>query len=79
MNTETHKSIIPETVNPSPDYYCTWQTQLYAVSGGSPAEQRNIMSEHSLFNRSFPYGWDIFMKRHGKICFLLWMTVGMSL
>lgn len=71
MNTETHKSIIPETVNPSPDYYCTWQTQLYAVSGGSPAEQRNIMSEHSLFNRSFPYGWAYFYEKTRKDLFFV--------
>lgn len=28
---------IPSHKNPSPDYYCTWQTQLYATSGGTPA------------------------------------------
>ena len=63
MNTEIHKNIIPETVNPSPDYYCTWQTQLYATSGGKPAEQRGIISEHSLFDRSFPFGWAYFYEK----------------
>ena len=36
-------NLIPNTVNMSPDYYCTWQTQLYATCDGKPAKQREIV------------------------------------
>ena len=37
---KTTVNLVPDTVNPTPDYYCTWQTQLYATNDGKPAEQR---------------------------------------
>lgn len=50
-------NFVPDHVNPSPDYYCTWQTQLYATCGGTPAEQRRTIGEAMLFDREKPHGW----------------------
>ena len=33
---KTDINLIPDITNPSPDYYCTWQTQLYASCDGKP-------------------------------------------
>ena len=43
-----------------PDYYCTWQTQLYASCDGKPEGQRAIIDEHSLFCEEKPFGWACF-------------------
>ncbi|MBQ2987823.1 MAG: hypothetical protein IJD59_01830 [Clostridia bacterium] len=56
----TSCNLIPDTVNPSPDYYCTWQTQLYATSDGKPEGQRAILGEHALFGGEKPFGWAYF-------------------
>lgn len=56
-------NLIPNTVNPSPDYYCTWQTQLYATSDGKPAAQRAILGEKALFDESKPFGWAYFYEQ----------------
>ncbi len=56
-------SLIPTRVNPTPDYYCTWQTQLYATSDGKPAGQRAIIGERALFDRERPYGWAYFYEQ----------------
>ncbi len=53
-------NLIPDIVNPSPDYYCTWQTQLYATNDGKPFKQRQSICEKSLFERERPYGWAYF-------------------
>ena len=50
-------NLVPDTENTTPDYYCTWQTQLYATSGGSPKEQRDVIGEKQLFGKEYPYGW----------------------
>ena len=60
---KTETSLIPNRVNPSPDYYCTWQTQLYATSDGKPAGQRAIIGERALFEREKPYGWAYFYEQ----------------
>lgn len=60
---KTSINLIPETVNPSPDYYCTWQTQLYATSDGKPPRQREIIDENSLFSHEKPYGWAYFYEK----------------
>lgn len=52
-------NLIPDTVNMSPDYYCTWQTQLYTTCDGKPAKQRETVSEKGLFGKEKPYGWDV--------------------
>ncbi|MBR7132629.1 MAG: hypothetical protein IKD04_03770 [Clostridia bacterium] len=55
-----NRNLVPDTVNTSPDYYCTWQTQLYASNDGGPQGQRDILNENALFGRSFPNGWTDF-------------------
>ena len=57
---KTDINFIPDIENPSPDYYCTWQTQLYATSDGKPAAQRKIMNEKSMFSNEYPYAWTSF-------------------
>lgn len=54
---QTDIDLIPTKPNPSPDYYCTWQTQLYATCGGAPEAQRSVLNESSLFENEKPYGW----------------------
>ncbi len=60
------QTLIPDIVNPSPDYYCTWQTQLYATSDGKPKKQRECISEQALFQREKPYGWAYFYEKARK-------------
>lgn len=42
---QAQRNLIPVCLNPSPDYYCMWQTQLYATSDGNPEAQRRILGE----------------------------------
>jgi hypothetical protein len=57
---QINENLIPNTVNPSPDYYCTWQTQLYATCDGKPAAQRAVIGERALFDSERPFGWAYF-------------------
>ena len=41
----TNRNLIPERQNPTPDYYCTWQTQLYVTSDGKTEGQRAMTPE----------------------------------
>lgn len=59
----TKVNLIPDIQNPTPDYYCTWQTQLYATSGGTPKQQRDAMGERQLFSEEKPYGWAYFYEK----------------
>lgn len=59
-------NLVPDIINPSPDYYCTWQTQLYATNDGKPAAQRAIVCEKSLFDTDKPFGWAHFYKAARK-------------
>lgn len=69
---KTNFNFIPNIQNPSPDYYCTWQTQLYATSDGKPAGQRRAMNEESMFSDKFPYGWTSFYeKARGDLFFVM--------
>ncbi len=40
---------MPNIVNPSPDYCCTWQQQLYRCSDAGPQAQRDCMTEENIF------------------------------
>lgn len=60
---KTEINLIPNIINPSPDYYCTWQTQLYATCDGKPPAQRAIISEKALFDTDKPYGWAYFYEK----------------
>ncbi len=67
-----YESLIPDIQNPSPDYYCTWQTQLYATSDGKPEKQREIISEKALFDSEKPYGWAYFYEQaRGDLIFVM--------
>ena len=54
---KTKINLIPDCINTTPDYYCTWQTQLYATCDGKPTGQRGAINEKSLFAEEKPYGW----------------------
>ena len=41
--------MIPDCVNPSPDYYCTWQSQLYRCSNSGTSAMRESMTEENIF------------------------------
>lgn len=60
---KTNINLVPDCVNPSPDYYCTWQTQLYATCDGKPPKQRAIIGEKGLFETEKPYGWAYFYEQ----------------
>ena len=68
---KTGINLIPDTVNPTPDYYCTWQTQLYATCDGKPQGQRAIIGEKALFDTEKPYGWAYFYEQVRKDLFLV--------
>lgn len=57
---KTDINLVPDIVNPSPDYYCTWQTQLYASCDGKPVAQRSLMGEQGMFDKEKPFGWAYF-------------------
>ena len=42
--------LIPNTLNSSPDYYCTWQTQQYYTNDGGSGAQRANMVEAKHYN-----------------------------
>lgn len=64
-------NLIPDTKNPTPDYYCTWQTQLYATSDGKPEKQRAIIGERALFGEEKPFGWAYFYEKARGDLFLV--------
>lgn len=43
------ENLIPETLNKTNDYYCTWQAQLYASDNGGPIGQREHITEDYIF------------------------------
>ena len=53
----TGKNLIPDTVNPSPDYFCTWQAQLYRCNNAGPQGQRDCLTEENIFGDSIGGGW----------------------
>ena len=64
-------NLIPGHPNPSPDYYCTWQTQLYATCDGKPLAQRRTIGEKMLFEKEKPYGWAYFYETARSDLFLV--------
>lgn len=68
---KTDHNLVPDIPNPTPDYYCTWQTQLYATSDGKPEEQRRCLSEEALFGKASPYGWANFYEAARRDLFLV--------
>lgn len=69
---KTEFNLVPDCVNSSPDYYCTWQTQLFATCDGKPEKQRGIIGEKALFCDEKPYGWAYFYeKARGDLFFVM--------
>ncbi|MBQ8533872.1 MAG: hypothetical protein IJ462_03475 [Clostridia bacterium] len=68
---KTGIDLVTDIQNPSPDYYCTWQTQLFATSDGKPENQRRAICERSLFDTQFPYGWAYFYEQARRDLFLV--------
>lgn len=58
-----HQNLVPDCVNPSPDYYCTWQVQLYATNDGKPNIQRHAINEKSMFDKEKPNAWAYFYEQ----------------
>ncbi len=67
----TSINLIPHIVNSTPDYYCTWQTQLYATNDGKPTAQRAILTEKALFSQEKPFGWANFYEKARQDLFLV--------
>jgi hypothetical protein len=51
------ESLVPNSPNLSPDYFCTWNVQGYACSYFSSAAQRRAMVEQNLFGHEKNQGW----------------------
>ncbi len=59
----TDINLVPNTRNTSPDYYCTWQTQLFATNNGRPKKQRECIGERAMFSEEKPFGWAYFHEK----------------
>lgn len=68
---KTNINLVPNIQNPSPDYYCTWQTQLYASCDGKPEGQRAIIGEKAMFSNEKPFGWAYFYEDARKDLFFV--------
>lgn len=69
---KTKTNLVPDIVNTSPDYYCTWQTQLYASNNLGVQAQRDIMTENFIFDNTFPNGCaDFFRDARRDLIFVL--------
>lgn len=68
---KTNINLVPDVQNPTPDYYCTWQTQLYATNDGKPEGQRAIIGEKALLDSEKPYGWAYFYEQARKDLFFV--------
>ena len=77
---KTGVNLIPDTVNTSPDYFCTWQAQLYRCCNAGPQGQRDHMTEADIFgsgdealDRSVGVGWaaHLYKKARRDLIFLM--------
>lgn len=68
---KTDINLVPDTPNPTPDYYCTWQTQLYATCDGKPIMQRKEIGEAALFEKEKPHGWAYFYPEARRDLFIV--------
>ena len=55
-------NLIEDKDNPTPDYYSTWQTQLFRADNGGPEKQRENMTENNIFGCGAAQGWVKFYK-----------------
>ncbi len=59
-------NLIEDKENQTPDYYCTWQTQLYISNNGGPEKQRENMTASNLLGDSGAQGWVNFYEKARK-------------
>lgn len=65
-------NLIDDKQNPTPDYYCTWQTQLYVCNNGGPKKQRENITEESLFGNGATQGWaDFYEEARRDLLFIM--------
>jgi len=50
-------SLVPDTINKSPDYFCTWNIQGYYSSYASGAAQKDAVREERLFGHGQNENW----------------------
>ena len=50
-------SLVPDTPSKAPDYFCTWNTQGYAVSYTGPDMMRSAMTEENIFGKKCTQFW----------------------
>lgn len=51
-DSKTTINLVPDKINESPDYFCTWQAQLYCTNDGGPQAQRDSMTEENVFGKN---------------------------
>lgn len=56
-------SLVPDTPSKAPDYFCTWNTQGYAVSYTGPDRMRSAMTEENIFGEGPHQNWVSFFPK----------------
>lgn len=56
-------SLVPDTPSKAPDYFCTWNTQGYAVSYTGPDRMRSAMTEENIFGEGSHQNWVSFFPK----------------
>lgn len=65
-------SLVPDTPNTAPDYFCTWNVQGFACSYGNASLQADAMVEANLFGEGSNQNWlGFFPDVRGDLIFLL--------
>lgn len=69
---KTDTELIPRSKNTSPDYFCTWQLQSYARSGGERDIRRAALCQTSLFGDGELEGWaKLYEQARGDMLFVM--------
>ena len=66
------KSLVPDTPNTAPDYFCTWNLQGFACGYTNASDQADMMTEASLFGKKPNQNWlEFYPDARGDLIFLL--------
>lgn len=72
MAAAAEKSLVPDTPNTAPDYFCTWNVQGFACGYSNPSDQADMMTQASLFGNKPNQNWlEFFPDARGDLIFLL--------